>query len=282
MTETHYFIAYLSPGGSTRAVATALSDRLRQTSDHVIVLDLAERSGRDDFVARLQIAERACLFVGSPVYRDMAVPPVIDFIIGLPTLRNVWGVPFVTWGLACSGVALWQMGSALIESGCRLAGAAKVAGVHSLMWNSPQPVGAGHPDDADLQQVRELADTLTAKFEAGNADSLTLADLDYQPPLHSRDIKTRIDQPRVVIPKTVHGDACNQCGLCETGCPVGAIRFNPHLEIGADCFDCFRCVRFCPENAIQPAVGLDQIETMIREHADTIQERPLTRIFVQT
>ncbi len=26
-------------------------------------------------------------------------------------------VPFVTWGQACSGVALWQMGSALKEKG---------------------------------------------------------------------------------------------------------------------------------------------------------------------
>ena len=62
-----------------------------------------------------------CLFIGSPVYRDVAIAPVINFIEDLPQLEGNYAVPFVTWGQACSGVALWQMSAALIKKGFRIA-----------------------------------------------------------------------------------------------------------------------------------------------------------------
>jgi hypothetical protein len=80
------------------------------------MLDLARADRRPGFFKALEISgEQACLFVGSPVYRDAAVPPIMDSIEKLPQMDGAFAVPFVTWGQACSGVALWQMATAFIE-----------------------------------------------------------------------------------------------------------------------------------------------------------------------
>jgi len=171
-----FFMAYISPNGSTRIIAEELQKQLAGHGHDVTVIDLADMPGQDALVKKLEAAVNPCLMIGSPVYRDMAVPPVMAFIEKLPETSNGWTAPFVTWGLACSGVALWQMGKALKEKGWRLAGAANVAGPHSMMLLSDKPCGTGHPDKDDTQKIRDLADTLSGKLH-----ELDLNILDYQP-----------------------------------------------------------------------------------------------------
>ena len=45
------------------------------------------------------------------------------------------------------------------------------------------------------------------------------------------------------------------------------------------CFDCFNCIRLCPEDAISPAVTLDQIHAMILNRVKTFNETPLSQVF---
>ena len=45
------------------------------------------------------------------------------------------------------------------------------------------------------------------------------------------------------------------------------------------CFDCFSCIRECPEAAIVPAVTLEKIAAMIRERVEKYNEQPPTKIF---
>ena len=107
-------IAYCSPAGSTRHVARVIEAVLAETAAEVAVLDLKEAGSAAGFAEAVRaMAPEDLLFVGSPVYRDMAVPPVLRFIEGLPRVDGVFAVPFVTWGGAFSGIALWQMGRAL-------------------------------------------------------------------------------------------------------------------------------------------------------------------------
>jgi len=209
----------------------------------------------------------------------MAVPPVMAFIDALPRHTTAWAVPFVTYGRACSGVALWQMAAALQNKGFQLVGAAKVVALHSMMWSSEQPEGKGHPDAEDLNQVRQLADTLQTRLAAGLSETLPLEALDYQSEERASEFKAKIGQPWAIIPKMVDEDACTECGTCAEVCPVAAIDLNPLPEFDATCFDCFNCIRLCPETAIQPAVPLPNIEAMIRERVQTINEQPMTQTF---
>jgi len=279
MTAINYYLVYISPNGSTGQVADVLAAQLQKGGARVDRLDLAGPAAYDAFIEKLDNDPQACLLIGSPVYRDMAVPPVMAFIDALAATDTGWVVPFVTWGLACSGVALWQMGSALKAKGYRIAGAARVAALHAMMWPADGPVGEGHPDEADKQQVRDLADRLLADAKNGTFTALPLEALDYQTAERAAECKAKLDQPWMVIPKTVNEETCTECGVCAEECPVAAVSLDPYPVFSAACFDCFTCVRVCPEEAIEPKVPLAKIGGMIRERVATLNEQPLTEIY---
>lgn len=48
--------------------------------------------------------------------------------------------------------------------------------------------------------------------------------------------------------RLVKTNRCSSCGLCETLCPVGAIR---NGRIRLNCIRCLRCLTNCPEKALQ-------------------------------
>lgn len=279
MSEFNYYLVYISPNGSTGQVADVLAAQLEKGGARLARLDLAGPANYDAFIEKLNNDPQVCLLIGSPVIRDMAVSPVMAFIDALGATDIGWTVPFVTWGLACSGVAFWQMGGALEVKGYRIAGAARVAALHSLMWRADRPVGEGHPDEADEQQIRNLADRLLAEGRNGTFTALPLEILDYQPPEQATESKAKLDQPWMVMPKTVNEETCTECVVCVEACPMAAVSLDPYPILGAASFDCFTCIRVCPEEAIEPKVPLTKIEEMIRDRVATINEQPLTEIY---
>jgi ferredoxin/flavodoxin len=274
------FVVFCSPAGSTGHVAQVIADSLKEKAVTTHLLDLGAGQDPSPFIGLLKTADADdCLFVGSPVYREMAVPPVMAFLGDLPPASGAAAVPFVTWGGAISGIALWQMGQVLQNKGYILTGGAKVLAVHSTMWQSEHPVGQGHPNNDDDQQVRHLVINVFERLSTSTTNPMPLSQLDYQPQAISADFKKKMDQPWMIIPKTIDDDRCTQCGTCEAVCPVGAVALDPGPVFNARCFDCFKCVRECPEDAINSSVPLGKIESMIRGRVEKYNEMPHTQIF---
>ena len=279
--DKQIFIVFFSANGSTRLVAETIQEGFAKTGQTVTLNALGHSADDAGLLEKLHAAgSRAVLFIGSPVYRDGAVPAVMRFLETLPTLNGALAVPFVTWGQACSGVALWQMGEVLSVKGFRLAAAAKVLAVHSLMWRVKNPSGGGHPDMDDLRQVHEMVDTLRERFESNSLQPIALERLDYQPAAMSGQMKQKIATSWKIVPKTVDQAACTQCGICEKECPVRAIALDPYPLFDKTCCDCFNCIRLCPESAIEPAVSLDKIEAYVWERVEKIDEQPETQVFL--
>jgi len=275
------FVVYCSPAGTTRHVAEVMAAQLEAQRYTVHRLDLGVGANPTRFYEQLNGAGAGdCLFVGSPVYRELAVPPVTAFLDGLPRADGCAAVPFVTWGGAISGVALWQMGKRFDDKGYVLAGAAKVLAVHSMMWQSTDPVGQGHPDGTDDEQLRGLIVEVAARLSGSSEERLSLADLDYQPESLSAEFKKKLEQPWMIIPKTIDEGKCTQCAICTQVCPVGAVSLDPLPVFNDRCFDCFGCIRECPEAAIVPAVTIEKIAAMIRERVEKYNEQPPTQIFL--
>jgi len=275
------FIAYCSPSKSTRHVAEVIEATITESSGSVEVLDLEQQDRYGEFKKQLKEAgANGCLFIGAPVYRDMVAPPMMAFIESLPVVEGCHAVPFVTWGGAFSGIALWQMGQALIRKGFDLAGGAKILGVHSMMWSHASPVGQGRPNIEDEQVVSEFTREIFKRLTENQIQTLALEVLDYNDDGLTKELKDRLGQPWMIIPKTVDEEKCTQCGVCEEVCPVGAVKLVDTPMFSKDCFDCFNCIRLCPEEAIESGVPLEKIQGMILDRVVKFNETPHTEIFL--
>jgi ferredoxin len=275
------FIAYLSPAGTTRQVARGIEETILELGIEVNTLDLGisrRQTAFRDLIASMEAGD--CLFVGSAVYRDIAVPPLMEFIKALPEVREGAAVPFVTWGAVTSGVALWQMGRVLQEKGFALVGAAAVVAEHCMMWRSEAPSGAGRPHGDDLQKVEAMTREIFGRLRTGRKSPIDLADLDYQSDHHAREMKENIEKPWMIVPKTVDETKCTQCGICAEQCPVGAVALDPLPVFAGTCFDCFNCVRLCPEGAIDTPLSAERIENHIAKLKEKYGEAAETKIFM--
>ncbi len=280
MWEKKLFVVFCSPSGSTKHVAEVIADAARALPARVATLDL----GREHDWSRIldsikEAGSNVCIFIGSPVYRDLAVPPVMKFIAALPEDAGGFAVPFVTWGGAASGIALWQMATELQNKGFLLAGAARVLGVHSLMWGSETPLGQGHPNGDDDLAIQDLVRLVGTRLQDRNFTALPLSRLDYHPPERAAEMKNKLTAPPGPTPRTVDEAKCTRCGICADECPAAVIELAPFPQFNAGCFDCFNCIRCCPEAAIQPEVTLAQIDERIRKRAEMMKEKPPTAIW---
>jgi ferredoxin len=149
-----------------------------------------------------------------------------------------------------------------------------------MMWGHEEPLGHGHPDAHDDRAVAGLAATLHHRLRTGNARPLALEVLDYQPPARAEDMKRKLSEPWKTTPKTLVTEKCTQCGICRDACPAAAIVMDPYPAVLRGCFDCFSCVRLCPENAWEPETCLPDLWAFIRKRAAVMKERPFTRVFL--
>ncbi len=274
-------IVYSSPAGTTRHVAEVIKTMLEDTGCSYEIFDL----GRKEDCQRLEIAQDDfaagdSLWIGSPVYTYHALPRVTEFIAGLPRDRGVLAVPFVTWGAVSSGLALSEMGRQLEDKGYLLAGAAKIAALHSLLWQVKNPLGHGRPDGIDDVLIRDFVKKVQAKINSDKFDACSVEDLNYQPEAAQKAMKEMsLEKARPMFPEIeADKDLCTQCGECAKVCPVQAVNCSPYPEIGAKCIFCFNCVRLCEENAFK--IDLSPFFDRLRGMAVENDEHPLSKTFV--
>ena len=272
-------IVYCSPNGSTRHVAEVVAERLSILGDSAEIFDLGRNGQQPEAVYR-SMSTPKCLWVGSPVYVNHMVPPVERFLLALEQEKESYAIPFVTWGGVNSGVALGEMAELLTRKGHILLGGAKVTAVHSLMWLSNDPLGAGHPDSKDDAMVKHLVDAVHGKLTSSGSGALSLEVFDYQP----EKVKEESRLKSIAVAKQHYPslapdiEKCTRCGQCAEGCPSGAITLDPYPVIGEHCILCLKCVRECLESAIP--FDMSGMEDRLRSMALLAAESVSTRIFV--
>ena len=280
--KKNVLIVYFSPAGSTRHVAGVIEKQFRALGTDVWVLDLGEcRDGATQISQQIEESkDNSCLFIGSPVYVSHAVPPVMECIAGLKENTGAFAVPFVTWGGACSGISLFEMGKALLNKGITVLGAAKILAVHSLMWQLEHPLGKGHPDANDDQMVGDLVNHIHHKLHSDVPKGIKLSDLAYQTKENHLEMeKVSLEAAKADMPgRNIDTQLCTQCQICQDVCPVDAIALTPYPEFGNRCVFCFSCVRECPEKAI--TVDFSEIWQRIKDRAAFFSERPHSQLFL--
>lgn len=271
MNNANVFVAYLSPAGTTRLVAQTLVEAAGADGREPVLLDLAQAE-------KPELSPGDVLFVGSPVYAQHALPAVLDFIAKLPESPGAFAAPFATYGTVSSGVALHEMAEALEKKGMTLLGGIKVPTLHSMLFTSESPLGAGRPDSEDLARVREFAGAVRQKMEAPEPEGLALSDF----AIYSDKVKEAAPKSGIATlkgmfpPMELNQEACTQCGICADNCLMRNIELSPYPVLADRCILCLNCVRLCPEQAMaNPIMAL--IEPEIKKRADFFQEPPEVR-----
>jgi ferredoxin/flavodoxin len=273
------FIVYFSPAGSTRHMARVMEKRFKELGIEPSLFDLAKNSELAQVISE-QIRDDSCLIVGSPVYVSHAAPPIMRFLAELIPVPSAFAVPYVTWGGASSGIALFEMARELQQRGFKVLGAAKVMAVHCLMWQLENPLGEGHPNYEDERMVRKLIDEINRKMQSQSSRGIDLSDLAYQKKeIHAEMEKMSLEVAKAHMPiRQVDEELCNQCEICAEVCPTASVALVPYPVFGENCIYCFSCMRNCPEGAIK--ASLSEIWQRIRDRAKFFVERPYTEIFI--
>jgi ferredoxin/flavodoxin len=248
-----FSVIYISPAGTTQHVAHVICDGLAALGKQYSAVDLGEKACRAKIKRTLAAAARdACLFIGSPVYASHAIPAVMEFIESLPDGSSCCSVPFATWGAVTSGMALTEMAGALEAKGYPAVAAAKIVAVHSLLWQSDNPLGKGRPDADDDRRVRDMVKRVVAVLDAGQAQHVPAAALNYQPePLQKIMAGLVLSAVRKNLPQiSVQRDRCTLCGECVAACPVEAVELADGPVFKDTCIVCYSCLRACPEKAL--------------------------------
>ncbi|MFO7831332.1 MAG: 4Fe-4S binding protein [Desulfuromonadaceae bacterium] len=281
--RTHY-IAWFSAAGTTRQVADMIDEMLRQYGIEAHKLELSPAGGTDISRLGAKVKSDACVWLGSPVYVDHAVPQMLDFIQALPQgdpCGSAVAVPFVTWGAVCSGVALPEMAQALERRGWKSIAAAKVVAQHSSMWSSSAPLAQEHPDAGDSAYIKTLVARVLEKLDACTPEALAPEVLDYLPTARSHEAWGKsLTQAKVMLGEhQPEHELCDGCGTCVELCPVGALSWGEgYPVVGEGCIRCHQCTRYCPQQAFP--FDAPMMEERLQQMAGASPEVAETQIYL--
>ncbi len=269
-----HYIAGFSPAGTTRKVAERIQQALQKHQIEAIMADLSVHGSPLASVLK-DAATPSVLWLGSPVYCDHALPPVMAQIAALPGKLKGYSIPYVTWGGVCSGLALMEMGHALAAKGLAPLAAAKILAEHSSTWDAPKPWEAGRPHGQDLALIDTLVEQVLQRLQGESPQGLDLAKLNYLSKAQQADVALKSLAKAKAAMGTPKADdsLCVQCGECVQACPTGAISLNPMPQVEADlCIVCQQCVRVCPEQAF-PHNGEQAVQRIAGMAAASAEEK---------
>ena len=236
---------YFSPTGTTEKIVQELVEILaikfgceKAYVDFTLpgIRETAQSFGKEDLVV-----------FGTPVYAGR-VPNVLLKYIHTVQGGGALAVPVVLLGNRNYDDALAELQALLVEDGFLPVAAGAFVGEHSFS----EILGAGRPDNADMEVADKFADDIHMKLISEDIpETARLLEVGgeypskgyYQP----RDRKGNPVDIRKVKPKT--SDNCTDCKLCVEVCPMGSISFDDVREFTGICIKCGSCIKKCPEGA---------------------------------
>jgi len=194
--------------------------------------------------------------VGVPVFYWDIPGNVIDALTAAPRLAGTPVAAFVTYGGEGGNQhntarrllrLLWRRGG--LPVGMETFGAISSFAPTWSMGNQQRVLAyRNRPDEETYDRVRQYASEVLTRARGRNAAT-------YRKEFFAADFLR--GRPSIAVTKMMTGrhridkNACTGCGLCEKGCPAGAIDSAASTVDTARCIACLGCVNNCPAGAIE-------------------------------
>lgn len=157
--------------------------------------------------------------------------------------KETLAVCVVVYGNRAYDDALLELRNTLSSCGCIPLACAAYIGEHSFS-DSETPTAQGRPNEDDLRHAQDFGRKIREKAQS-LASTAQVLEIDVPGAYPYGGVTKLWDVDFIAV-----DDTCEQCGLCATVCPVGAIdAHNSALIDQEKCITCCACIKECPQNA---------------------------------
>lgn len=227
---------YFSPTGTTKKVIDEMSQSL-------LVYDFTLPEKRKSFP---EVEPGDLVLFGVPTYAGR-VPNVLLKYLQTIEGNDALAVPIVTFGNRNFDNSLIELRDILESAGFHTVAAAAVSCEHSFSYT----LGAGRPDDDDVEEIHRFAARLAEKIrelkEIPAPIEVPGVLENYGDYYQPQDRKGAHIDIRKVFPKV--NDSCICCNLCAQVCPMGSIVPHDVRQMQGICIKCGACYKKCPASA---------------------------------
>lgn len=216
---------YFSPTGGTEKVGRAFVQAFCSGNSQVVDVNLLKRD------AVLDQDECEAIVVAVPVFAGRVASLAAEKLKQLDA-KEKKAVALVVYGVRAYEDALIELADILEEAGAQVVAAGAFIAQHSMLAS----VGAGRPDEKDLEEIKGFAEKVAAKIETGVDTPVAVPG--------NRPYKDGM----VVAHTPISNEGCMACSACEKICPTEAISIVDGMvetEL-AKCMDCLACIAACP------------------------------------